>query len=378
MLKNQPLKIIQIVPQLPPSINGLGDYALNLARQLRKNYKIETHFVVGDPNWKGSPAIENFPIQKVKTDVAEACIGLLSTLSTNAGQSASSPKISVLLHYVGYGYAKKGCPVWLVRSLEHWKAKNTNSRLVTMFHEVYASGPPWTSAFWLSPSQKKLASRLTQLSNCCLTSKESYAEILYKLARVKQGSIASLPVFSNIGEPEYVPPLAKRSRRLIVFGHRNSRAQVYQQCRVALESTCQALKIEEIYDIGVPTDVELSKINCIPIVEKGVAESTEISKSLLDSVARFLNFPPPPYLAKSGVFAAYSSHKLISCMTGFSNVPIDGHLSGKHYWSTSNEDRQLCLDIGQEIGENAYAWYQNHNLSRQAKIFANYLGVNKD
>jgi hypothetical protein len=375
--KNQPIKIVQIVPQLPPSINGLGDYAFNLAGQLRKYYQIETIFIVGDRNWQGSTAIEDFPIQKVETASAEA---LLYLLSTNGNQSVSSQKVSVLLHYVGYGYAQRGCPVWLVKALERWKAKNTNSRLVTMFHEVYASGYflPWTSAFWLSPLQKSLASRLAEISDRCLTSKESYAEILYQLARVKLGSITSLPVFSNIGEPDYVPPLAKRSRRLVVFGHRNSRSQVYQQCRTALESTCQALKIEEIYDIGIPTDLELSTINGIPVVEKGVTESTEISKILLDSVAGFLNVPPPAYLAKSGIFAAYCAHKLISCMTSYSQVPIDGLQGGKHYWSTSDQDRQLCLNLGQEIVDNAYAWYQNHNLSIQSKIFANYLGLNSD
>jgi len=41
--------IIQIIPKLPPAINGLGDYALNLAGQL-KDYKIKTHFVVCDPD----------------------------------------------------------------------------------------------------------------------------------------------------------------------------------------------------------------------------------------------------------------------------------------------------------------------------------------
>jgi hypothetical protein len=374
-LKNQHIKIIQIVPQLPPYINGLGDHALNLARQLRQDYDIKTHFIVGDRNWQGSTVIEDFPIQKMETDSAET---LLSLLSTNSSQLVSAPKVSILLHYVGYGYANKGCPVWLVEGLERWKANTANSHLVTMFHEVYASGLPWTSAFWSSPLQQNLAGRLLKLSDRYLTSKQSYAEILYKLARVKQDSIASLPVFSNIGEPEYVPPLAKRTRRLVVFGHRNSRSQVYQQCRAALESTCQALKIEEIYDIGVPTDLELSTINGIPVVEKGVTESIEISKILLDSVAGFLNVPPPAYLAKSGIFAAYCAHKLISCMTSSSKVPIDGLLSGKHYWSTGDQDRQLCLDMGQEIADNAYAWYQNHTLSTQAKIFANYLGVNSE
>ncbi|MBW4432159.1 MAG: glycosyltransferase family 1 protein [Pelatocladus maniniholoensis HA4357-MV3] len=376
-LKNQPRKIIQIVPQLPPAINGLGDYALNLARQLRKDYEIETHFIVGDRHWNGATAIEDFSIQKVEIDSAEA---LLSLLSSDSNQSILASTAPILLHYVGYGYANKGCPVWLVKGLELWKAKHTNSQLVTMFHEVYASGSPWTSAFWLSPLQQNIAARLLKLSDRSLTSKVSYAEILYKLARIKQGPITSVPVFSNIGEPESesVSSLAKRSRRLVVFGHRNSRSQVYQQCHKALEQICQTLKITEICDIGISTGLELFEINGIPILEKGVVEAAEVSKILLDSVAGFLNVPPPTHLAKSTIFAAYCVHKLIPCMTTSSKVPIDGLQGGKHYWSTGDQDRQLCLDLGQEIADNAYAWYQNHNLSTQAQIFANYLGANSD
>jgi hypothetical protein len=372
VLKNKPIKVIQIVPQLPPYVNGLGDYAMNLARQLRKDYKIQTHFVVGDRHWEGATAIEDFPIQKVESDSAEA---LLSLLSSDSNQSISASTVPILLHYVGYGYAKKGCPVWLVKGLERWKANNANSHLVTMFHEVYASGPPWTSAFWLSGQQQNLAGRLLKLSNRCLTSKQSYAEILYKLARVKQGSITSLPVFSNIGESEYVPPLAERTRRLVVFGSRNARLQVYQRCRAGLTQTCQALEIQEIFDIGVYTALDLSEINGIPIVEKGVTQAPEISKILLDSVAGFLNFPLPPYLAKSTIFAAYCAHRLIPCMVSFSTTSIDGLQTGKHYWSVDSQSKHLCLEVGQEIADNAHAWYQTHSLTVQAKIFKDQLNL---
>lgn len=40
--------IIQIVPRLPPAIDGVGDYALNLARQLRKiiNFRAFFNFLI--------------------------------------------------------------------------------------------------------------------------------------------------------------------------------------------------------------------------------------------------------------------------------------------------------------------------------------------
>lgn len=365
MLKNKPLKIIQIVPKLPPSINGLGDYALNLARQLWKDYNIETRFLVGDRNWQGATEIEGFTIQQITADSAEA---LFSLLSFDKKQS-----VSVLLHYVGYGYANRGCPIWLVEGLERWKARTANSHLVTMFHEVYASGYPlWTSSFWLLPLQKKLAERLVNTSDRCITSKQGYAEILYKMGR-KKTQIAHLPVFSNIGEPENAPPLIERTQRLVIFGHKNSKLQVYQQGRQALELACKSLEIIEICDIGVPTGLEISEINAVPVVETGVIETVEISKIMLDSVAGFLNFPPPIYLAKSTILAAFCAHRLIPCMVTYNVMPIDGLQTGKHYWSASDKDSQLSLELGQVIADNAYAWYQTHSLSMQTKIFAAHL-----
>ena len=50
--------IIQIVPRLPPSVDGLGDYALSLAFQMRQDFGIETHFIVGDQKWVGDAHIE--------------------------------------------------------------------------------------------------------------------------------------------------------------------------------------------------------------------------------------------------------------------------------------------------------------------------------
>ena len=360
------MALTQVVTGLPPSIDGVGDYALNLARQLRKEFGIETHFIVGDPNWPSVAQIEQFLISQVPVQSATALFSLLSWHSQHS--------TVVLLHYVNYGYAKRGCPVWLIDGLQRWQNASTKRFLVTMFHELHAFGPPWTSSFWLSPMQRNLTIRLTALSDRCLTSRQGYAEILHKLGRGKHSVIPTIPVFSNIGEPQQVPPsLAERTRRLVVFGNRKVRLQVYQQCLTALEQLCQALEIIEICDIGVPTGMALVQINNVPVVEMGVAEATKISEILLDSVASFANFPPPEYLAKSTIFAAYCAHRMLPIMTTSSAVMVDGLRSGKHYWPADAQIGQLSLESGQAIADNAYAWYQSHRLSIQAEFFATHL-----
>ena len=362
-----PEQVLQIVPKLPPAIDGVGDYSLNLARQFRKNSGIETCFVVGDPSWSGASEIEGFSVLQVKERSPEVLCALLSNY----------PPMPVLLHYVGYGYAKRGCPLWLANGLQDWQANYPNSKLVTMFHEVYALGAPWTSSFWLSPLQKYIASQLVRMSDRVLTSNQFMKRILTHLSAHTSITVSTLPVFSTIGESESLPTLCERQRQLVVFGHRNSRLQVYQQCQVALEQVCRALKIEAICDIGTPTGLDFSSCISVPVVEKGITDAAEVSSILTNAVAGFLNFPPPRFLAKSTVFASYCAHGVIPCMVNSSSESIDGLIGGKQYWAETAPNNSLSLDTAQTIADNAHTWYQTHNITVQAKTFTSHLELLK-
>jgi hypothetical protein len=97
-----------------------------------------------------------------------------------------------------------------------------------MFHEIAASGPLWTSAFWLSATQRNLAKRLVKVSDRLLTSKQLYAEILQGYSKGRFNEIPSLPIFSSVGEPTNPPDLSKRDRHLVIFGGQGQRSKVYQ------------------------------------------------------------------------------------------------------------------------------------------------------
>jgi hypothetical protein len=354
--------VTSIVSRLPPAIDGVGDYALNLALKLRKDFDLETHFVVGDPTWNGATNIEGFSISQVSECSAKSLLSILA----NDRFSATT----VLLHYVNYGYAKRGCPVWLVDGLQRWQARGINRSLVTMFHETYASGPPWTSTFWLSPLQRNLAARLVQISDRYLTSRGGYAKVLSELSLGKQVEIPTLPVFSNIGEPHQVSSLAERKRQLVVFGSPYNRRRVYQESFAELERTCQLLEIEKVWDIGSSTNLTLPTVNSAPIVELGKRSASEISQILLDSLVGFFDYNPE-YLAKSTIFAAYCAHGMLPVSDRSSPLPVDGIESGKHYWVPDQQRIGLkAMEEFQEIANNAYAWYHNHNLDVQSKTFA--------
>ncbi|MDM9383298.1 glycosyltransferase family 1 protein [Chlorogloeopsis sp. ULAP01] len=359
--------ITAIVPRLPPAVDGVGDYALNLAKQMRQDFGVNTTFLIGDPNWSGQAIVEGFPVQQVTEQSTQALLKLLSS-------HEHSTKV-VLLHYVGYGYAKRGCPVWLIEALEDWRKAAISQHLITMFHEIYAFGPIWTSQFWTSPLQRNLATRLVRLSDRCLTSKQLYAEIIGKLSQGKHSQIPTLPVFSNVGEPKNLTPLSKRPRRLVVFGGGGPRSRVYQHSQLALQRTCRELGIEEILDIGPALDFEIQPINGIPVVKLGIRSADDISNLLANSVAGFFNYHTE-FLTKSTIFAAYCAHRLLPVGVWYEGKNGDGLEASKHYWLADRYHNKMNLSEGQIVADNAYAWYEKHQLSVQAHTFFTYLGSN--
>ena len=357
------MKILQIVPRLPPAIDGLGDYALNLARQLRQDFGVETHFLVGNPDWIGATETEGFPVIQLKQCSART---FLSQLPRKVR--------TILLHYVGYGYAKRGCPLWLVDGLRRWQSEHLQARLVTMFHEVYASGKFWTSAFWLSPLQRNLAARLAHLSDACLTSCQANAARLSQLGSSQSQPVSVLPVFSNVGEPETLPSLAARPRHLVVFGTFGRRLKIYQNALETLGQICHELAITKIIDIGRPTTLNISEVNGIPLIEMGERAASEISSLLLNSVAGLIDYPAT-LLSKSGIFATYCAYGLLPIVIGTAEPPphFDGLEPRKHYWLPEYQSEPLDLSRGQAITNCAHAWYQTHNLAVHAQVFAKNL-----
>jgi len=353
--------IIQIVPALPPSINGLGDYALNLARQLRDDFEIDTHFVVADPSWLDSGHIESFPVLKLSNRSQYVLLNVLQM---------PQDCLTVLLHYVGYGYAKRGCPDWLVSGLSKWKANSPKVQLITMFHEVAASGPPWTSAFWLSGLQHQLAKRLVQTSDRVITSKRSYAELLQCYAPGRFDSIPTLPVFSTVGEPQNPSSLAERTRRLVIFGGRSQRSKVYKNSFEQLRQICSHLDIQHIFDIGPPLDSLPPYVGTVPITANGCLPSEAVSAILSDSIAGFFSYHPA-FLGKSTILAAYCAHRVIPVSATMSEFLEEGLQPGKHYALPSQYNTEKCdMVLMQAIADNAYHWYQSHCLASQTQIFA--------
>jgi hypothetical protein len=333
---------------------------------LREFSGVQTYFVVGDPGWSGPAEVEGFGVRKVESRSERELLSVLDDDSQACG--------TILLHYEGYGYATRGCPAWLVGAVEKWRQNMQRRTLLTLFHELYATGPPWTSAFWLSAFQRTLTTRLAKTSDRCLTSLESYAAVVRRMSRKGTDLVNHLPVFSSIGEPKSVRPLAERKRRLVVFGTRGRRIEVYRRSTSAINWTCRYLEIEEIVDIGRAVEFDFANAFDVPVVERGELADEEVSELLLDSVAGMIDYPAS-MLGKSTIFAAYCSHRLMPIVATYgAGLEADGLEAGRHYWLSTNRAESAPL-AWQAVADSALAWYQSHSLVMHERRLAACLGL---
>lgn len=199
------MHIISIVPRLPPSIDGVGDYALSTARALKQQFGIDTEFIVCDPLWMGNRTLESFTIHALSNRNSGDLAKFLQDLTKNPSM--------VLLHMSGYGYARWALCNWLVEGLRRWKYAHPQVQLVTMFHELYCNLDwPWRHSFWVAHLQKRIAENLAQLSDVCITTRDKYVLDLENLSHGKHQNIQVSPMASIISESDPLSLLVDRLR----------------------------------------------------------------------------------------------------------------------------------------------------------------------
>lgn len=397
------MEIIQIVSRLPPAVDGVGDYAFLLAMQLRKEYDIQTTFVVCGKE-QGARREEQLqaPSSKLQAPAELDCFPVHQLRERSSAEllrvlSAPGMPQTVLLQYVGYGYQKRGCPVWLVRALRAWKNGKGNAetlktenlksvsgcqdfsvsdfkdvsarpRLITMFHELYATGRPWQSSFWTSNLQRWIAQTLARKSDHCFTNRAASATWLATASQHPINAISVLPVFSNVGEPEGLPDWEQRKPRMIVFGSAGWRRNSYFEHRADLEQACQRLELTEIVDIG--ADCEIPNLS-VPVRKCGPLQAAAVSQEMLSARAGFFAYPTP-YLGKSGTFAAYAAHGLAPVTFAANRGENqDGLKAGEHYLFAGAAERAKAVTVA----GNVHGWYRDHDTKALADCQARRIQI---
>ena len=342
---------LQITPAFPPDISGVGDYAAVLSGKFREAGEPMATLVARPGTRDGPPTndVTYLPQAEAET-LAQAVDGY----------------DGILLHFSGYGYAKRGLCRWLVDGLARWKAGGDGRRLVTMFHEVYATGPVWRSSFWTAGAQRRIARDLARLSDAGFVSSQGGQDQLARLA--PELGVDLLPVFSNVGEPETPRPLAERAGRAVVFGGRTWRRKVYEALGRAGTDLARALGnagVTRIIDIGPEMEVLGDVAGCV-VTPLGPRPAMEVSTALGDARIGLIDYPGHVF-TKSGIAAAYFAHRLPIVNTS----PVGGFppdlQEGRHFASL---ERVANGGVeAQAIADTGHDWYRPHGVSATVEKF---------
>lgn len=298
--------VIQITPRVPPAVCGVGDYATLVGRRIESvPYEVSCRYIAAGWN---SPREGRTTQDKHKF--------LWETLANErdkiGGPEGATDSVAVLLHYSGYGYSPNGAPEWLAGALENRPSEWCNTKVVTFFHELYATGRPWQRAFWQSGQQRRVAERVARASDALMTNREQSARWLESAAGLPSGSVPHLPVPSNVGEPEEVPPYTSRKPHAVVFGGvRHKRPFLMGTGARKTATLCRRLGVTHLIDIGSKGPIDHRQFERVGVkaIQTGYLSKEKVSRLLLKSRIGFSSYFPG-YHDKSGVLGAYIAHGL--------------------------------------------------------------------
>ncbi len=348
------MTVVHVTAELAPMPGGVADYVAILGAELARHGLAQRYLVTGTAGG-GRPPPEAFAGRGDVVPLRSPSATQLMSALTELGPS------TVLLHYSGYGFARRGAPVWLVRGLSAWKRRSPGARLVVMFHETWASSSvPWRSSFWLSAVQRACVRELARLADAVVTNTSFHAHRLRPFLR-PAAPLHVQPIFSNVGEPEEVPPFHEREPVCVVFGRGGHRWRIWQRFRPFFGALLR-LGIERLVEIGTEPEATAKLSWPVPAERLGPLPAHEVSSQLLRS--RFgLVQNHVSSLHKSGVFMAFAAHGL---------VPVSIVESGDVGLINMREDKLICIDRVENtdldrVSTLLFEWYEDHKVSCQAE-----------
>jgi hypothetical protein len=349
-------QIIQVVPRMTPALCGVSDGALLLAGELEAGIGIKTAIAVLNANKTHDvpfPILYGSPAQ-----LLEMCLTL----------SKGKPG-HLLVHLSGYGYSADGAPTLLAEALRSVRADG-RFRIAVFFHELFATGMPWRSAFWYARRQKRAVRRIAEVCDLLVTNTRSYVDWLHReTVRRSASPIQYMPVFSQVGEAQQHIFLVDRDPVMAVFGLGGTRQNAYRELP-ALGNLLHQLGIQEILDIG-PEFESPGEVGGIPVRRMGVLAATEIARQFSRSTFGFLSYPRTR-LAKSGVFAGYCAHGVIPVIAQHFPRQVDGLEDGVHVLSPHTATAAQASGL-ESCSIAAWRWYAGHRLHDHATLYARWV-----
>jgi hypothetical protein len=340
----------------------VGDYADLLANELAAQTGINSLFLLPNSSLSKTQSIKGFQIYPLDRS------SLIPTSACLEKRAAG-----LILEYSGYGYAKRGAPVWLVKAARKFRSENPNIRWITMFHELYASGPITSSAFWMRPIQKWVVRELCNLSDVARTSCELMHQLLVPVSGSKVILEAPLAVFSNLGETPVHPAWRNREPRFVIFSSNLGGANPLDSFWDKLKRDLEMLNVNRVTIIGKP--VITPQWANITFTQLGLLSAAEISQILQVSAYGYVVLSPL-YLAKSGIFAAFAAHGVVPIIPDAAESLPDGLHEGVHYLCPKRLKKNTDAILTEGISKAIWNWYSSHSIATTAKAYAMNLLIN--
>ncbi len=356
--------VLHILPRVPPAICGIGDYSWRLAQSLWQHRCIESSFLCAGIAATQPEGSLEFPV---------SC---LSRLTSKSLLECLTPRLSmfdaVILHLSSYGFQKRGVPFWLANAWKKLARIRQRPALLSMFHELAASGPITSSAFWLQPLQKWVIHSIARASDGLRTNRQGYADELHAVTGKEMEGIVVMPVFSNFGEPQSIPRWEAREPAMVMFGWGIFNGDNLAQTIDRAVPYCKKLGLNSLHIIGGAE--HQSNVPGVEIKAHGYMREDQLSSLLLSCRAAYSAYNPECF-AKSTLMAAFASHGLVVVCQGTRAQLADGLFDGVHLLNESSLGQWLNRGNNDfdKISAALKQWYDEHSLLRNADSYAKQL-----
>lgn len=358
--------LLQILPRVPPAVCGIGDYAWGIGRGLRDACGFDSQFLSAGTSWTQPAGETEFPVNRLPVLSAGALAGFVN----------GRPEVDmVVLHMSPYGYQKRAVPLWMASAWRQLALRPERPRLITMFHELYASGPVRSSAFWLQPLQKWVLRQVARASDALRTNRQPYADWLLGIPGLKTDEVEVMPVYSNFGEPKELPAWENREPAMAMFAWGIHSGESLDTVVSKAAECCRRFGLHRLHLIGWQKELDESGLG-VDVVRHGFLEAADISR-LLQSCRMAYTAYSPTHFGKSTLMAAFAAHGLAVITQGQTPLLPDGLEHGHQVLHEAALARMETLPVErlEEVGRELRAWYDGHSLQANVRSYATQLAL---
>lgn len=367
------MNVLFITNNLPPLVDGVGDYTYNLAREFAKHGH-EVHVVCRDK-------------EEIRDNYADIHVAkIVRKWNRQAGKDIAEyirkHKIEVIsLQYVPHGFHPKGLPFGLISVVN--EIKKTNVKLMVFCHEVsveYSHGTLKQKV--LEYLMKGITRKILGQANLIATSIAYYREMIIKIGI--QQPVSIIPIASNIPIYNYtVKELSAIKQKIAPHGEYIvsffGKRDITTSCRAINELINDGVPIQSLMIGSVKIDNKCKLVNCY---KTGVLKPENLYKFFLVSDLMIL-----PENQITG--CSFKSGSLIASLrAGLPVITTNGYMTDTSLNDKINilfADFSSCADIKEKILLLLYDRQLYYRIKNNAKdsvsrsnwqeVYNRYIGI---